>query len=246
MRAHWHIRRFTREDMADARQLLEEAIRVDPANSMALSDLALAHHFSGVFGWSEDVRGSFAMCGKAARRAVEIDDADANAHTALAIYELFLSRHEDARRRLRRALDLDPNSAFARGYLGTAHCFAGEYEATLTQCEAAIRLSPRDPLLIIWHQAKGWAALLSERFAEAVGFVSEAARANPEFPDIYAVLAAAHGHLGNRADARQALAEFQRRMLVKSASDERLNRPFATAAQRELFLDGLRKAGLSE
>jgi TolB-like protein/class 3 adenylate cyclase len=50
MRAHWHIRRFTREDLAEARLLLEEAIELDSANPMALSDLSFANHFEAVFG----------------------------------------------------------------------------------------------------------------------------------------------------------------------------------------------------
>src|SRR5215813_8779894 len=45
MRAHWHIRRFTREDMAEARCLLDEAIDLDPLNVVALSDLSFANHF---------------------------------------------------------------------------------------------------------------------------------------------------------------------------------------------------------
>jgi adenylate cyclase len=244
MRAHWHIRRFTREDMAEARRLLDEAIALDPASAMAFGDLAVALHFSAVFGWSEDPAEAFARCGEMARRAIAIDDGDANAHTALAIYELFCGRHEESRRRLRRALDLDPNSAFARGYLGISYAFAGDYEATLAHIEEAIRLSPRDPLANIWPLVKGWAALLSERYPEAVEFAAEAGAANAEFPDIYAVLAAAHGHLGNAEAARAALAEFLRRSPVVSTTDARLARPFGSAAQRELFLAGLRKAGL--
>jgi adenylate cyclase len=244
MRAHWHIRRFTREDLAEARRLLEEAIELDPANSMAFSDLAFAHHFEAVFGWGEDVAQSFARAGEAARRAVAVDDGDAHAQSALAIYDLFQGRHEEARRRLRRALDLDPNSAFVRGYLGVSYAFAGEYETALPHCDEAIRLSPRDPLLIIWHLCKGWAALLSERYEEAVLFTTQAAEANPEFPDNYAVLASAHGHLGNVAAAREALDGLLRRMPGLTAADERLNRPFGSPAQRERFLEGLRKAGL--
>ncbi len=244
MRAHWHIRRFTREDMAEARRLLVEAIVLDPANAMALSDLSIAHHFEACFGWREDVAQSYAQCGEAARRAVGIDDGDANAHSALAMYDLFQGRHEEARRRLRRALDLDTNSAFARGYLGVCYAFAGDYEGGLPVLEEAIRLSPRDPLLVIWHLCKGWAALLSERYQEAVEFTTEAAEANPEFPDVHAVLAAAHGHLGNAAAAGEALSEFLRRTPALTAGDERLNRPFGSAEQRERFLEGLRKAGL--
>jgi adenylate cyclase len=244
MRAHWHIRRFTRDDMAEARRLLEQATALDPANAMAFSDLSFANHFESTFGWSEDPPDSFARSGEAARRAVAIDDGDANAQTALAIYDFFSGRHEEARRRLRRAIDLDPNSAFARGFLGVSYAFAGDYDPTLSHTAEAIRLSPRDPLLIIWHLCNAWAALLSARDLEAVQFATEAMEANPEFPDVYAVLAAAHGHLGNAAEAGGALQEFLRRSPVLTTDDERLNRPFGTPEQRQRFLDGLRKAGL--
>jgi adenylate cyclase len=247
MRAHWHIRRFTRDDMAQARHLLQEAIEIDPANAMALGDLSIAHHFAACFGWDEDAVQTYACAGDAARRAVAIDDSDAHAHAALAMYDVFQGRHDEGRRRLRRALDLDPNSAFVNGYLGVSYGFAGDYDTALPILEHAIRLSPRDPLLVIWHLCKGWAALLSERYQEAVEFTTAAFEANrDEFPDVYAVLAAAHGHLGDAAAARGALAEFLRRTPAVTASDERLNRPFGTPAQREHFLDGLRKAGLPE
>jgi adenylate cyclase len=158
MRAHWHIRRFTREDLAEARRLLVEAIALEPANSMALSDLAFANHFEAVFGWGDALAESHARLGDAARKAVAADDSDAMAHTALAIYELFSGRHEPARRSLRLALDLNPNLAFARGYLGVTYGFGGDYESALPHLEGAIRLSPRDPLRVIWHLCKGWAA----------------------------------------------------------------------------------------
>src|SRR5262249_15220255 len=121
VRAHWHIRRFTREDLADARRLLSAAISLDPANSMAYADLALARHFEAVFGWGDGPAESHTRLGEAARKAVAADDSDAMAHTALAIFELFSGRHEEGRRRLQRALDLNPNSEFARGYLGVSH-----------------------------------------------------------------------------------------------------------------------------
>ncbi len=127
-----------------------------------------------------------------------------------------------------------------------SYCFAGDYHATLQHIDEAIRLSPRDPLANIWPLGKGWATLLSERYEEAVGFATEAVEGNPEFPNNYAVLAAAQGHLGNSAAARAALDEFLRRSPVASAADERLNRPFGGAEQRERFLEGLRKAGLPE
>jgi TolB-like protein len=128
MRAHWHIRRFTQSDLAEARRLLDEAIVLDPSNSMALSDLAFARHFEAVFGWGDGPAESHARLGEAARKAVAADDSDAMAHTSLAIFDLFSGRHDEARRRLHRALELDPNSFFARGYLGVSYGFGGDYE----------------------------------------------------------------------------------------------------------------------
>jgi hypothetical protein len=59
------------------------------------------------------------------------------------------------------------------------------------------------------------------------------------------VLAAVHGQLGNAAEAGAALDEFLRRGPILATSDDWLNRPFGSVEQREYFLDGLRKAGLS-
>ena len=55
-------------------QLLEEAIGLDPTNSMALADLAFARHFEAVFGWGDGPAESHARLGEAARKAVAADD----------------------------------------------------------------------------------------------------------------------------------------------------------------------------
>ena len=159
---------------------------------------------------------------------------------------MFSGRHEEARRRLRRALDLDPNCAFAHGYIGVSHAFAGERDVVLRHCDQALRLSPRDPLLILWYLPKGWAALNAERYEEAIEFAIRAAEANPEFPDVYAVKAAAEGQLGRVDAGRSTLDELLRRMPDLTVGDQRLNRPFTRSEDRERFLTGLRKAGLPD
>jgi hypothetical protein len=57
-------------------------------------------------------------------------------------------------------------------------------------------------------------------------------------PDNYAVLAAAHGHLGNADSARAALDQLLRRMPGLTAADERLNRPFGSTLRASAFLKG--------
>jgi TolB-like protein len=244
VRAHWHVRRFTREDLAEARRLLSEAIALNPASSMAFADLAFARHLEAVFGWGDGPLESHNRLGEAAREAVAADDNDAMSHTTLAIFELFSGRHAEARRRLHRALSLDPNSEFARGYLGVSHAFGGDYDTALEHLEQAVRLSPRGLLIVVWHLCKAWASLSAQRYDEAVDFAELALESNSEFCDVYAVLACANGYLERTEPARAALGQLLDRMPGLSLSDERLVRPFVRAADQDRFIDGLRKAGL--
>jgi adenylate cyclase len=247
MRAHWHVRRFTRDDCNEAIRLIEEGLQRDPSNAMALADLAYTWHMGGSFGWTkEPFPVAMDRMGDAARRAVASDDQDAAAQAALGLYELFSGRNEDAIRRLQRAVQLDPNSSFARGNLGVAHAFSAQCDAAIETLQDAIRLSPRDFLMVIWHTASAWSYLSAHRYEEAGDSAQRAIDSNPAFPDAHGTLAVANAHLGRMADARAALAGYVRLLPGLHITDERLMRPFKRPGDRDRFLDGLRMAGLRE
>ena len=82
------------------------------------------------------------------------------------------------------------------------------------------------------------------RYGEAAEVARQAIEDNPEFADSYGVLAASCGQAGSQDAARVALDELRQRMPDLATADERLNRPFKRAVDKEQFLDGLRKAGL--
>ena len=247
MRAHWHVRRLTREDWREAVRLIEEVLLRVPNNALALADLACNYNFAGVFGWiDEPPLVASEKMGDAARRAVAADDQDATAQAVLGLYELFSSRHDDAIKRLKRAIELDPNSSFARGFLGVAFSFGGEPDSSIAALDEAIRLSPRDYLMVIWYTASAWSHLHAERFAEAVNCAKQAIEFNPNFPDSHWTLAAAAAHLGQMKEAKAALERFVRLLPGLTLRDPRLMRPFRRPTDRERVLSGLRKAGLSE
>jgi tetratricopeptide (TPR) repeat protein len=247
MRAHWHVCQLTRDDCIEAFRLIEGILQRDPKNAMALADLAFNWHMGGLFGWTkETLDEANERMAHAARRAVAADDQDATAHTALGIYELFSSRHDDAIRRLQRAKGLDPNSSFSRGYLGIAYSFGGEPDLSLSALDEARRLSPRDFLTVVWHTGGAWSHLHAERFADAVNCAQLAIEFNPAFPDAHGVLAAAAAHLGYMADASAGLDGLVRLLPGLTLGDPRLIRPFRRATDRDRFLSGLRKAGLPD
>lgn len=246
MRAHWHIRRFTAVDFREACRLIEELLRHEPDNAVALGDLAFSLHFAAIFGWTDSPQAAIARMGELAQRAVESDDQDAAAHTSLAIHDLFSGRHDDAMRRLRRAIELNPNSSFAHGYVGVVNAFGGEHDLAIETVQEAIRLSPRDLLMVIWRVVEGWAHLGAERFDQAAESARLAIGWNAAFADAHAVLASALGHAGRLDEARIALGECFRQFPGLTLRDPRLIRPFRRAADQERFLAGLRKAGLAE
>jgi tetratricopeptide (TPR) repeat protein len=162
-----------------------------------------------------------------------------------AVGELFSGRHDDAIRRLRRAIELDPNSNYAHGQLSAAYAFSGEAEAAIQQAQMAIRLSPRDFLNVIWHITTAWAHLSAERFQQAVDSAQQAIECNPAFADAHGVLAAACAYLGRMEDARASLDVFSS-LISGSLTDQLLTRPFRRPADRERYFLGLHKAGLPE
>ena len=246
MRAHWHIRRFTAVDFREACRLIEELLVHEPHNAVALGDLAFSLHFAAIFGWTDSPQAAMTRMGELAQRAVEADDQDASAHTSLAIHDLFSGRHDDAMRRLQRAIELNPNSSFAHGYIGVVNAFGGEHDLAIETVQEAIRLSPRDLLMVIWRVVEAWSHLGAERFDRAAESARRAIGWNAAFADAHALLASALGHAGRHDEARVALDECLRHFPGLTLRDRRLIRPFRRTADRERFLDGLRKAGLAD
>ena len=120
------------------------------------------------------------------------------------------------------------------------------FRSRIESVQEAIRLSPRDLLMVIWRVVEAWAHLGAERFDQAAESARLAIGGNPAFADAHAVLASALGHAGRLDEARIAMDECVRPLLSLTLSDQRLKRPFRRAADQQRYLDGLRKAGLAE
>ena len=247
MRAHWHIQRFNQEDFKEAIRLLEDLLRAGTEQRRGAVGPRFRLRISSV-----RLPGPTTPLPRCARSR----DAARRAHRAgrqgygwltrwRASASCFSADHDDAIRRLRRAIELDPNSSLARGMLGAAYTFAGEAELAIEQAQAAMRLSPRDFLNVIWHITMAWAHLSAARFEQAAECARRAVDWNPAFADAHGVLAAALAHLGRTAEARTSFDMFT--SLIRGDLAEQLAaRPFRRPADRERYLAGLRQAGLPE
>jgi tetratricopeptide (TPR) repeat protein len=127
--------------------------------------------------------------------------------------------------------------------LAAAYTFGGEADLAIQHAQEAVRLSPRDYLVVIWHITMAWAHLSAGRFEDAADCARRAADWNPAFADAHGVLASASAHLGRMTEARASLDAFVN-LIPGSLADQIAARPFRRPEDRERYLAGLRKAGL--
>jgi TolB-like protein len=249
MRGNWHLWRLGMDNVAEARQLFETAIGLDSKNSMGLSGLAMACLLQNFYGWTDDPEETRRRANEAAQQAIEADENDAWAQTI----NCFISSHslfnyEAALRAGHRALELNPNLAFAEGMLALVYSHLAEYDNVMLHAANAERLSPRDPMCVWWNLARSWAEIVAGRYEEALLWAKKITESNPEFPTGWRHLTAVYAQLGRLDEARAMLAQFQRLAPGVSIALTRERMPAVPQSQDglERFIDGLRKAGLPE
>lgn len=243
MRGRWRFWRAKAGDFAVARELLTEALALEPEDVPTLTLLALCHLGEIWSGVAKDPAQSIASAHEMSAKAVALDAADAYAHSVLGTVLFTMGLPDRATAEQRHALQLNPFLAAAAGELGRMHLFAGDLVAALEWSDRSISMSPNDPHAFLWHRNKAFACLIAGRYEEACGHAADACAHSPHQFFLHYLLAACRSAAGDLAHARAALAEG-RRLLPRYTSEMlRLGAPFAVAAHGEIYEQALRKAG---
>ncbi len=243
MRARWHYWRSTQRHSLEARQLLEQAIRLQPADGAALSLLAFSLATEVWSGWAADPKATALEARQLATRAVAIDDRDAFAHFALAVTLLSFGELDASIAEQRRALALYPHFAAAAAELGRLLAFSGDTDEGCRLIHQAMIDSPTDPRRALWIFSLGIACFVDRRYADAAAHARSAITLRRDWFFNHLLLASSLSHLDDNAAARQALAEGLRLLPTLSLSALRAGHPFRRDADRARYIDGLHAAG---
>ena len=141
--------RFTKEANAQARQMFEKAIELDPQYAEAYAFLGWTYFGEWVFQWSQDPQ-ILERAFELAQKAVALDDSLPLAHAALGQVYLWKKQHDQAIAEAERAIALDPNDADGYAWLGAILNFAGRPEEAIGLIEKAMRLNPHYPPLYLF------------------------------------------------------------------------------------------------
>lgn len=145
LRGRYFWSKFTAHDLLKAVAAFEQAVEIDPDYPQPYIGLADYWVWSAIFGEVPSKEG-FAKAIKAASRALEIDDSLGEAYAVLA-FSIFLSKWDwqEAERLVERAIELNPNSAFAHECRSNFLTAQGRFEEGIAEIILAEELDPQSP-----------------------------------------------------------------------------------------------------
>ena len=142
LRGRYHLLKNTRPEIETGVSYFRQAIELDPAYALAHAGLAEAYRLLAISGEMPPTE-LMPQAKAAARKAVEIDDGLAEAHTALG-HVIFWHDWdwEAAKNQFRRALELDPNNADAHGAYAVVLSYTGRHDEAIDEIKRARDLDP--------------------------------------------------------------------------------------------------------
>jgi TolB-like protein/Tfp pilus assembly protein PilF len=202
-RFFWNKR--TGPDLQKAIDYFKQAIDKDPNYALAYVGLGDSYILLSGFG-AAPPQNSFPLAEAAAKKALEIDDNLAEAHTTLGF--ILCVHHFDfagSIREFERAIALNPNYATAHHWFGDGPLLAvGQFDRAIAEGKRAVEL---DPLSVIITADLGANYLVARRYDEAIEQFHKAIDLDPRFYYAHWNLAQA---LEMKGDLRGALTEYKK------------------------------------
>jgi adenylate cyclase len=235
---------FRADENQRAIDLLDRAIGLDPklAASLALKAWCMTQRIAA--GWSVLTPEFQAEAVALARAAIAADDQHAIALATAGFALTAIGKdHPAGVAAVRRALDLNDNSAYICMHAGYVLNFDDQPEEAITLLERARRLSPIDPLNYHFLQGIAASQMVARRPQEAYEYGLRSVAENGNWNVSNRFLASACGHLGRIDEGKQYLSRIDTKDTISSL---RAWIPYRSKETLEYFLDGLRKVGHSE
>ena len=234
--------RLNRESNILAKKLFEEAITLDPKYPAPYWLLGMTHIMDTWFDWGQSKEDSLSRAIELAQKTISLNDLDSNAHGLLGAAYRLKGNHDKAIAEGKRAVELDPNSADAHVWLGIALNYADRAEEAIPLFEKAIRLNPFAHTWYFLHLGHSYRLL--GRYDEAIAVYQKAIQLSPKNLIAHLGLTCSYSLSGSDEKARAHAAE-----VLRISPDFSLDRfaeklPFKNQAQKERYINALRKAGL--
>jgi TolB-like protein/tetratricopeptide (TPR) repeat protein len=245
-RGLWHMSKSDSADNQLARSLFQRAVDLDPNFGRGYAAIAFTYTASSSAFSEMSIAESCEIAEPLVRKAIELDETDAEARSRLALLALLRGDLEGAIREAELVLSVHEGYPDAWGVKGAALVYAGRREAGREAIERYFSLNPNDIARPLRRTQIASALYIDGGYEEAAQTAKQVIRHYPRHPFAYRWLAASLGQLGRVGEAQEALQTLQ---TISPSSFEmyiRQKPPQFCSAEYAPMLQGLRKAGWKE
>lgn len=237
------LSRFDHNTAAEARDLLERAIEIDPSYVEAYSLLGF-YYFDQWRVWGRQRDKNLTRALELGTTAIELDSSDPTPHVLLAMVYQFRREFDAANAAADKALMLQPKDAITLSNLGSMLNWAGRSEEAVAVLQQAIRLDPFHPPNYLERLADAYAGI--EKYDQCIEAAERGVALDSDYVGLHVSRAGCYAALGREEEARAAAAEILRtnpRFTLKAFASYA---PFSFERDRELRVKLLRRTGLPE
>ena len=193
--------RLTRSANAQARDLFERAIALDPNYAPAYVGLGKVDLTSVLQGWTQFPGEALERAGDLARKAIELDDLNPAAHALLGDLTVRSGDYDRARDELRRAIELNGSDAESYAHLVAVLLWRGDIAGAIAAGELLSQFQPDIPVATGFEL--GMAYVLGDRGEDAVRILERAVDRNPGNLYSNVMLAVAYATVGRQQEAER-------------------------------------------
>lgn len=188
------------EHLAEARQLLNRAVAVDPAFAAAHALIGFTHNLEIHFGFTADRKRSLELLQKATERALSLDPELPLGQCLAALAAAYAGDYQEAVRLGRRAVQSSPNDVVIKLAFGRILINAGNFAEAEDQVRAAMRINPFYPIFYFGILAN--ALERQGRDDEAISLLRTAVARDKDYFPGHLRLASLLGLRGNLLEGR--------------------------------------------
>ena len=203
LKGRYFLNKMTEDNVKRATEFFQRAVDLDADYALPHAGLAdAAYYTSGAYLSPRDV---MPMIRKEATKALDLDEALGEAHSALALVSMgFDFDWDQAERQFKRAIALNPNDALAHEWFGYYLALRERFDESVVELQRAHALDPLSPLIDLYSVILP--DLYQRRYQQVVTELKALAVLHRDFYPIYAHMAIAYLQLG---DVDAAVAELE-------------------------------------